>query len=484
VSGVVAGNRRPDRSLAIRGSVTLETIVPAWVAVTVVVFVGGSSSLRGFADVAKPARWFVLLVLDVLALALARDRLRPLRLGAVGWTVTGFVMLGLLSTAWSVVPRLSVERSISIGELLLAAGALAAAARGRPDRARRLIVGLAAGAGLVAVAGWLLLPFDALAAAQAAGSDTPWRFQGLGENPNTVAMLAALASPLVVWLTRATRSPLGRATWAIVLVAFAATIALSGSRGAALAGLAGVLVVASQLGSAARFRLAAAAATVVAFAAVVAVSQIPQPKAESGVAAPAAPAAHGHSGGAGGTPAAPGPTQTPTPPPARGSLGATYGAQLGDELQPTKSNRRQLFGSSGRVQAWLWALGEARKRPIVGYGFGTEGSVFIDRLYSFYSSFPENSFIGITLQLGAVGLLMLCALVVLIATSAVAAIRSFAFGSNERGLTAACAGVALAGLVIAIVQSYLYSAGNLSTLTVWTCAFLVADAARTWSVTS
>ena len=79
---------------------------------------------------------------------------------------------------------------------------------------------------------------------------------------------------------------------------------------------------------------------------------------------------------------------------------------------PTRTRReRTLTGSSGRTEAWRGALGLAADRPLVGYGFGTEDRTFVDRYVFFNSNVPENSYIGILLQLGLVGLLLLLALV-------------------------------------------------------------------------
>ena len=65
---------------------------------------------------------------------------------------------------------------------------------------------------------------------------------------------------------------------------------------------------------------------------------------------------------------------------------------------------RSFFGASGRTEAWRGALQQAAERPLLGFGFGTEDKAFVDRYYGFVGSLPENSYIGISLQLGLVGL--------------------------------------------------------------------------------
>src|SRR5204863_8299687 len=84
---------------------------------------------------------------------------------------------------------------------------------------------------------------------------------------------------------------------------------------------------------------------------------------------------------------------------------------------------RTLFASTGRTQAWEGAIDQGQERPVAGYGFGTEDHVFVDRYYSFFGGAPENSYVGLFLQLGLVGLLLVLALVVALLAGCVAGIR-------------------------------------------------------------
>ena len=79
---------------------------------------------------------------------------------------------------------------------------------------------------------------------------------------------------------------------------------------------------------------------------------------------------------------------------------------------------RTLLGSSGRAQAWVGGVQQAARRPILGYGFGTEDRVFVDRFYAFEGDFVENSYIGTFLQLGAAGVALLVGLLVTLAWNA------------------------------------------------------------------
>jgi O-antigen ligase len=134
--------------------------------------------------------------------------------------------------------------------------------------------------------------------------------------------------------------------------------------------------------------------------------------------------------------------------------------------------RRSFLSSSGRVEAWKGALRQAEQRPLLGYGFGTESRVFVDRYYTFVAGLPENSYVGLALQLGTLGVLALLGLVAILVLPARRALLG-----PRRTLVAACTGAVLAGLVLAGVQSYVYAVGNIAAATFWICAFLVPAAA-------
>ena len=81
---------------------------------------------------------------------------------------------------------------------------------------------------------------------------------------------------------------------------------------------------------------------------------------------------------------------------------------------------------------------------------------------------PENSYLGIALQLGVVGLAALLVLLGALAAVAVRALRTL----TGRALAAAqaCASVVVAGVVLGLTQSYLTSPGNLASSTFWIAA--------------
>ena len=146
---------------------------------------------------------------------------------------------------------------------------------------------------------------------------------------------------------------------------------------------------------------------------------------------------------------------------------------LTDEVGTTGHDKRTLLGSSGRVQAWRGAIDQGNERPLLGYGFGTEARVFYDRYQTFEAGLTENSYIGLYLQLGLIGVAGFIALVV----AAIRAGLGIPVGSH-RSLVSALHGVIAGGLVLMCVQSYVYSPGNLANVPVWLSGGLAVGLAR------
>lgn len=425
------------------------TLAPAAVAATVFATALGSSSVSELGRVGRPLRWLALAGLLLVAaawVASRRERLRvpPGVVAAAAW----FVALCAASALWSVRPQLTEERAISLAVVIAAAGLAAQAAAGLQRAAERLLYGVLAGAAAVALAGLPLLAVDHSAAVRPASVGVPARYQGLGESPNTVALLLALAVPLAVWvaLERHRLAGLG------LLALFAGSIAASASRGGIVGAAAGASVVVLLHARSVRAAVLLLAATAAVAAAAVGVGRLAQPG--KAPAATPAPASH--------------------PRPGYADVEAVF--PLADDVGRSLPGRgdvqgaRTLLGSSGRTAVWGYAMGQVLERPVAGYGFGTEEHVFVDRFANFEGGHVENSYIGLMLQLGVVGL---ASLVLLVGAAAAAGRRAL----RGRGFGAAAAGALAAGLVVALVQSYVYSAGNVATLTFWLAAALTAVAA-------
>jgi hypothetical protein len=424
-------------------------------AATVFLFLLGSGSVERLRHLGSTGRWAGLFVLWFIAVALAiragRHRLPAIPVFVV--VAAALPLLGLASSAWSVDPRLTAERAVSLGIVVTAGAALAYAAYIDSAVLRAVVIGIVTGASLAAVGGAIYALVSLSDAVQSAGPGSPWRLKGLGENPNTFCMLAAVAFPLATGLFFRIESRIGQALVGVGWLALYASIVLSGSRGAFIAGFAGLFVVAVTLGAEMRARFVGAGASIA--AGVVGLVL--------GVTVP-----HGL------------PVQVTAPPPAPTSTGTLTGqaltydpGRLQDELyrQAVAPNLRKILSSSGRVVAWRGAIHQASARPLLGFGFGTEHLVFVDRFFFFDGGVPENAWVGMGLQLGLVGVALLVALWL----SVGAAARRVGGGGDP--IVMGLLGAAAAGFLLMVGQSYIYSVGNVATISVWLCLMLLAAAA-------
>lgn len=442
-----------DRVLLERG---LQLSIAALILFTVL----SQGSLLSWLETARRLRWLTLFVFAALALAYAASRGGVRRIGLVHLGGAVLITLALASTAWSSIARLTFERAAALGILFVACGAVAASIDGRVT-SRRVVEAIVLGAAAVAVGGLLVLVFEHDRAVEPATSALPARYQGLGGGPNTAMMILAVAAPLAVYLAFEPGLPLIRAAGAATALLLLGSIVASGSRGALAGAFGGLLVLALFAPVRARRRALAVTAVVALLVAAALITRIPQPS----PSAPALPSAthqpptvfHGPRKA---VPLAP-------PPRLQDDVGhPPYG------IAETTKKPRTLFGSSGRAQAWDGALHLGAQRPVAGFGFGTEDRVFVDRYADFNSNVPENSYIGLFLQLGLVGVIAFVCFV--LGLLAVAARRLPSLAPAERRLTAACAAAVVAGLVLAGFQSYLYAVGNNATAAFWLCAFSVA----------
>lgn len=466
--------------------------LPGLLGFAVVAFACGSSSISEVQHVAHGGRWLVLFAVLGLAGAsawrISRTNGVPPGLWVFGRLAAAFAGLAVLSTAWSPTPRLTFERGVSLWILFAAAAGVAVVADADPVALRRVFVGLAAGAGLIAVTGFLMLAAGVDAAAQEASSSSPWRFRGFGENPNTIPVLGAAAMPIVTWLWLTTTERVPRFLWAVSFAGLLATAVATQSRGGLAGAFVGVTLVLGVLVE----RWPRKAMAIASFGSVVVLGLVlrqatqPLPPAfYSAIEAPPpvvtiVPSAPRAGGGRGG-----GPTTKPSTP----HTGATRQQNLvppqptvayrtaelpprSNEIGfPTLSRARVTNLASGRVAAWMGALDLVKDRLLLGYGFGTESRVFVDRWYVFAAGLPENSSIGILLQLGVVGFAIMLALLVLLVWGGVRALLSQ--DAEARSLAIVGLGTLAGALTVTFVQSYIYSVGNVASATVWITAFIL-----------
>ena len=428
-----------------------ERWLPRLLAFTVFSFACASSTVDLFELVGRPLRWACLLLLAAVAASLARRR-RPGRALLVAAAVAGgLAAVALVSSAWSVDTGLTFGRAASLAVLFFAASAAAAAASARPLLGTRILAAILLAAVVIAASGLVVMAFVYSDAVQAATAQYGARYRGMGQNPNTMASLFAVTLPLAAWWLWRARSRRDRVLAVGGFLLLDGSIVASGSRGALLSASLGLLVLGVAAVRTPR-RLAVLAVSVAALTVVnVGLAQLPNATTSSEQPAP--------------------PSRTRNAQrllPLEGEIGR------GPLDRPRPKIKRSLLGGSGRSQAWRGALEQAGERPLLGYGFGTEEKVFVDRYYYFVSGAPENSYIGTTLQLGATGIVLLLALVGFLL---VAAVRRARAAAAERVDVGAAAAVLVAGLALAVTQSYVLSVGNVATASVWLCGFLAVTLA-------
>ena len=434
----------------------LASITPVAFASTVVAVSFGSSSVPDLHRLGRDLRWVALAVLLVVSTALAlRSPLRGLPGRALSAFACAFVLLALVSAAWSPYAHTTIGRWGTLAAAFGTAGALAVAVRHEPALGRRLLWAIAGAAGLIAAAGVLLAVVAPRYAIQNADITTPARLRGLGENPNTVSLLLGVASPAAGWLALTPGRRRCRLLAAAILVLLAGSIIASESRGALVASVAGLAVV------------AVVALRGIRLPAVLLIAVVGY----VGLAF-AFHRANWHYGIAKQT-ATPHATQTvsqfsfldpaPTSPVDPNELGRPAPGTS------QASVPRSYFGSGGRALAWQGALDQALQRPLLGYGFGTENRVFVDRVYFFEGSVPESTLIGTTLQLGLVGLALLVSMFAAAALRIAPLLRRSQMGCQPIG---AFAGIIAGGIALTVVQSYATSVGNVGMLTFWTAIFV------------
>jgi len=423
---------------------TLDAAVPALLAATVFVFAAGTSAVNSVRDVAQTLRWAMLLALLAAAAPWGLRWAQSVRGRVSGVLLVGFA---LLSTAWSVDPPLTLGRGVAFGVLLTTVGLLGAGLVSRPDGRRRVGFALLAGALAVMVASLALLAVDPDGAVQDATSATRARLHGLAENPNGLAMVAALGLPLAVALLTAATTHRARAVLAGgALVLFGGLVAAN-SRAGYLAAGAGLVSVLLLVPGERRARLVLAGVVAATFVLGMGLGQL---------------------GAKGPQFAERVPTSDPANPLAPYPDLVCVGLPPDDVGQPPCGETGVATGSaalsSGRTDVWRGALGQVAERPLVGYGFGTENQVFIDRYTFFQGDYVENSYLGMLLQLGVVGLGLLLTTV----AAALLGVRDLRqLAPAERAAAAGLVGVAVAGVVMANYQSYLTSVGSIGALTVW-----------------
>jgi hypothetical protein len=422
----------------------LDLLVPALVAATIVAATLRAGSISSANAPMANGRWIAYALLALVAVAAAlRLRAVPPLVPSILWTF----LLGLAaaSSLWSPASRTTLSAAAAFALVTFPGLVLAGVIRVDARYAERIVLGLVTGAGLVCAGGLVLLAVDPNLALYTPGAPDIRHLRGLGGNPNTVALLLAIAIPPTAWLA-CSRRPLTRTSALALWLLEVGTLIGSGSRGSALGAAAGTAVVALFVRRTARVRVALVLSAVVLLVVDTGVQRVreppalPTPIAASLVADPATP-----------------------PPPRIGNPGG-----LSYELGRSTNSS---FGS-GRFRAWWGAVQQTAHRPVGGYGFGMETHAFVDRYAQFQGSFVESSYVGAALQLGIAGASALAVLLLFLGRESWRARHA---GTTD--VSAALAGAAAGGAIIGAVQSYILFAGSVGAPAFWLCAFAAAGLA-------
>jgi len=398
----------------------------------------------------SPARLLLLVVLGGLALVTALRfrsewRLRP-------WVAAGaaaFCALAFVSTGWAVLPMSTLKRDLSLAAVLVVAVLVAGSTAHSPRTTRLLLDGILVAAAVFAAGGLVLWLFDASKAVQPATTEYAARFQGLGDNPDTAPLLFAIAMPIALQRALAPGARRARALALATLLGLAAAVTASGSRGGLLAGFLSLLVVVWLAPMTLRRRAAASAAVVAALALCAWVTTVPSALPQHGTAAPALAQPHGHRG-----------IDAESVLPLEAEIGSPWWTHKAAGVH------RSLFGASSRVRALQGAIHQALGRPLLGTGFGAE--LFVSRYYGFHSGNPEDGYVGLLMQVGAIGLALFVAFVAICMAPAL----------RRRALASAAVGAVAAGLLLGLSQSFFHAAGDIVFVPFWLLLLLGSQPAE------
>jgi len=426
-------------------------VAPYLVAACVLAAAAGSSIQRQLFDVGRPARWVLLAALVAYALVVAWPRRHALRFPPrTALALAAFCGLALVSIAWSVHARGTAERAVVQAAVVAALVALVALRA--DDVGLGLVDGVVAASGIVAAAGFLYWVISPSQAVLHATTEYGSRFQGIEQSPNTAPALYSIALPLAFGRMVSAQGRLRLLLGAVVL-ALAASLAASGSRGGLLGAYAGVFAVCALAPLTWRRRFAIAAAAAVALTLSAVAFALPK-------SLPAKPL--------------PTPTHTVTSPVAEAVLPLEQ--EIGNPWWTRRQGdaHRSLFSTSVRLRALRGSVQLALERPLLGFGFGAEQWAFFNRYYAFNSGNPENGYVGILLQTGIVGLVLF-----LVAVGAcVRAGLTTWFRRARSPVLLAAVGGATGALVLGISESYFHGVGSIEWLPFWITLLVCAGAAR------
>lgn len=399
--------------------------------------------------------WPVVLLAAVAPFLYYRQRRLPRPIHSFDLVAVSFLTLAAVSSLYSISPLLTLGRTGSLAVVYLAV--FWGVWSGVDYMGSRPIVrGFVLATAIVFIANPLTVPLQDLSSAIFGG-----RFRGFLESANTVGLYAGFMLPLVLWASA--ESEWQRYRW--LLGVLVVSLFLSQSRTGLAAALAGGGYFVYHACPRQRKRLALVAAMFLALN--VAWSQIAfgTQLLELRWPWPAVLHAASHQAGDQATGGVLREGEDPKPP--------SFVDRIRGRWDRLKKNPRNvnLADLGGRLWVWREGINYLTERPLLGFGFGVEERIM--GLHGFheatYGNRFHNSFLGMALQLGQVGVLLFYGpLLVLFIRE-----RRSSLTYAQAPLRFALRGLCLAALVMSCFESWIYAAGNAFVFPFWTSVMLL-----------
>ena len=351
-----------------------------------------------------PAKPLGLVLLLSWALALAREgasvpflpRDNPL----LAFALAGFVAFGGASAAWAADSGVAISSAVRLMLVVVLFFVVYSAVRTAGDL---LVVSAAF------VAGAFLVTVLSLVSGQSASGG---RLSGGGEfDPNFLAAMLVAAFVLAGFMLTAVRRPLARFALVVAMTTFVVAMVLTESRGA-LVGGAAALVAGCIVAGPARGRIVGATLVLV-------------------------------------------------------SVGIVYFTTLAPATLQERVTNISAEGSSGRSDSWQVAFRMAQDNPVAGVGLGNFRLVQVDyvsdRINLLRASYllddrlvTHNTYLGLASELGAIGIVLLLAIVVLTLGSGLDALST----CRERTCLTCALARGLVAAMIGLLTAYVFLSGE------------------------
>lgn len=131
-----------------------------------------------------------------------------------------------------------------------------------------------------------------------------------------------------------------------------------------------------------------------------------------------------------------------------------------------------ISSMGGRIELWPLAMNLISLKPVFGYGFGVEEKILVLKnamIGNQPGSFVHNSYLGILLQLGIIGLVIFFAPLFALLFKELFSARDVPAPSLRYALRASL----IAGLLCSVFESWVYSVGNAQAFPFWVMVMLL-----------